>query len=307
MRADLPRRAGGAGHRHARGPRRSGRCGRCGPTAWRTPPPPARSTSTPSSTSLFANALPDEEVENWVNLVRKRDRCQAAGPGGGQRARERRGRSGRRCGSSATSPRGSSTSRREEAEGIRVSLLSYYISSQLPFVGIAKSYVTIRDIDAVLDHTIGHVAYPGRLGGKAAGMIVAQKILLPMLGERDPDFERHIAVPDTWYISSGVFSDFIDRNDFHVFHTHKYRTTGTRSTRSTSASAGLFETADLPAGRRWRSSATSSARSASTRSSCAPPATSRTASAWPSRASTSPCSSPTRAARMRGCPPSCAG
>ena len=111
----------------------------------------------------------------------------------------------------------------EEAEGIRVSLLSYWLSSQLPFVGIAKRWVTIRDLDAILDHTLGHLAYPGRLGGKAAGMIVAQRILLPLLEHRDPDFERHIAVPDTWYLSSGLFSDFVDRNGFHFFHSYKYQ------------------------------------------------------------------------------------
>lgn len=172
---------------------------------------------------LFADALPEEEAENWINLVRKRDRCQQLG---------------RVVASEHATPRAIWQALREfcdipkgelsispaEAEGIRVSLLSYYISSQLPFVGIAKSHVTIRDIDAILGHTVGHLAHPGRLGGKAAGMIVAEKILLPILGERDPDFAAHIAVPDTWYISSGVMSDFIDANRFYVFHTHKYRT-----------------------------------------------------------------------------------
>ncbi len=75
----------------------------------------------------------------------------------------------------------------------------------------------------MLGHTIGHVRYPGKLGGKAAGMIVAQKILLPILSQRDPEFEKYIAAPETWYVSSGVFSDFIDRNHFYGFHTHKYR------------------------------------------------------------------------------------
>ncbi len=171
---------------------------------------------------LFASTLSPDEVENHVNLVRKRDKCQELG----------------RVVSSdhATSqtiwqalrefcdiPKGELYISPEDAEGIRVSLLSYYISGQLPFIGIAKNHVTIRDIDTVLRNTIGHVKYPGKLGGKAAGMIVAQKILLPILSERDPEFETRIAVPDTWYITSGVFSDFIDRNHFYDFHTHKYR------------------------------------------------------------------------------------
>jgi hypothetical protein len=171
---------------------------------------------------LFASVFSPEEVENWVNLVRKRDRCQELGRvvSGEHASAEAIWRALREF---CDIPKGELYISREEAEGIRVALLSHYISSQLPFIGIAKNHVTIRDIDAVLGHTIGHVTYPGRLGGKAAGMIVAQKILLPILSERDPDFEKYIAVPDTWYISSGVMSDFIDRNHFYGFHTHKYR------------------------------------------------------------------------------------
>ena len=171
---------------------------------------------------FFANAMSAEEAENWVNLVRKRDRCQELGR---VVASEHANVEAiwRTLSEFCEIPKGELYISREEAEGIRVSLLSHYISSQLPFIGIAKNHVTIRDIHTVLGHTIGHVSYPGKLGGKAAGMIVAQKILLPILTDRDPDFEKYIAVPDTWYISSGVFSDFIDRNNFYGFHTHKYR------------------------------------------------------------------------------------
>ena len=170
----------------------------------------------------FAEWLSAEEVENYVNLVRKRDRCQELGRvlSGSHATAETVWRALKEF---CDIPKGEVYISPEEAEGIRVSLLSFYVSSQLPFLGIAKKYVTIRDVFSILEHTIGHVAYPGRLGGKAAGMIVAQKILLPILAEHDPDFERHIAAPDTWFISSGVFADFIDRNDFHLFHTHKYR------------------------------------------------------------------------------------
>jgi len=193
---------------------------------------------------MFASILTPEEVENWVNLVRKRDRCQELG---------------RAVSTEHTKPeviwkalrefcdipKGELYISREEAEGIRVALLSHYISSQLPFIGIAKNHVTIRDIDTVLEHTIGHVRYPGKLGGKSAGMIVAQKILLPILSERDPDFEKYITVPDTWYISSGVMSDFIDRNHFYGFHTHKYRDRDAIDEEYQRV-GGLFEKASFP-------------------------------------------------------------
>ncbi len=171
---------------------------------------------------LFASSLEPDEVENYVNLVRKRDKCQELGRvvASDHATSETIWRALREF---CDIPKGELYISREEAEGIRVSLLSHYISEQLPFIGIAKNHVTIRDVDTILDHTIGHVAYPGKLGGKAAGMIVAQKILLPILTEPDPEFEKRITVPDTWYITSGVFSDFIDRNHFYDFHTHKYR------------------------------------------------------------------------------------
>ncbi len=95
---------------------------------------------------LFASVLSPEEVENWVNLVRKRDRCQELG----------RVVSGEHASAEAIwkalhefcdIPKGELYISREEAEGIRVALLSHYISSQLPFIGIAKNHVTIRDID----------------------------------------------------------------------------------------------------------------------------------------------------------------
>src|SRR5271157_2842565 len=125
---------------------------------------------------LFASVLSPEEVENRVNLVRKRDRCQELGRvlAGEHASPEEVWRALREF---CDIPKGELFISREEAEGIRVALLSTYISSQLPFIGIAKSYVTIRDVDAILGHTIGHQS-SGRLGGKAAGMIVAEKILL---------------------------------------------------------------------------------------------------------------------------------
>ena len=194
---------------------------------------------------LFANVLSPEEVENWVNLVRKRDRCQELGRAvaGEHTSAAEIWRALREF---CDIPKGELYISREEAEGIRVALLSHYISSQLPFIGIAKNHVTIRDIDTVLGHTIGHVAYPGKLGGKSAGMIVAQKILLPILSERDPDFEKYIGVPDTWYISSGVMSDFIDRNHFYGFHTHKYRDRDAIDEEYRTV-GGLFEKASFPA------------------------------------------------------------
>ena len=54
-------------------------------------------------------------------------------------------------------------------------------------------------------------------------MILAHKILLPLLEKKDPELEEYIRVPDTWYLNSGVFSEFLDRNNLYLFHTFKYK------------------------------------------------------------------------------------
>jgi hypothetical protein len=169
-----------------------------------------------------ASSLSDNEIENYINLARKKDKCQELSLVVNQEQ--------------ATSleiynalrefceiPKGEVYISREEAEGIRVALIKHYISNQLPFIGLAKNHITIRDIENILQHCLWSRKNPGKLGGKAAGMILAQKVLLPILEERDPELEEYIRVPDTWFLNSGVFSEFLDRNNLQQFHTHKYK------------------------------------------------------------------------------------
>ncbi len=169
-----------------------------------------------------ASSLSDHEIENYINLARKKDKCQelsfvvnqeqATSLGIYNALRE-----------FCEIPKGEVYISQEEAEGIRVALIKHYISNQLPFIGLAKNHITIRDIEDILKHCLWSRKNPGKLGGKAAGMILAQKILLPILDERDPELEEYIRVPDTWFLNSGVFSEFLDRNNLHQFHTHKYK------------------------------------------------------------------------------------
>jgi hypothetical protein len=167
-------------------------------------------------------SLSDNEIENYINLARKKDKCQKLSFVVNQEQ--------------ATSleiynalrefceiPKGEVYISQEEAEGIRVALIKHYISNQLPFISLAKNHITIRDIHDVLQYSYWSRKSPGKLGGKAAGMILAQKILLPGLEKKDPELEKYIRVPDTWFLNSGVFSEFLDRNNLHQFHTHKYK------------------------------------------------------------------------------------
>jgi hypothetical protein len=169
-----------------------------------------------------AKYLKPNEIEDYINLARKKEKCQTLSMVANR--------------DQATSmevykalrefceiPKGEVYISREEAEGIRVALLTRFISSQLPFISLAKNHIVIRDIDSILQRTLWSRKRPGKLGGKSAGMILAQKILLPTLEKGDPELEEYIRVPETWYLNSGVFSEFLDRNNLYLFHTFKYK------------------------------------------------------------------------------------
>jgi hypothetical protein len=170
----------------------------------------------------FANNLSPNEIENYINLARKRDKCRTLSMVSGQENATSM-EIYRALGEFCDIPMGEVYISREEAEGIRVSLINHYISNQLPFISIAKNFITIRDIDGLVKRSLWSRRRPGRLGGKAAGMILAEKILLPTLDQRDPELEKYVRVPETWYLNSGVFAEFIDRNNLYLYHTHKYK------------------------------------------------------------------------------------
>ena len=169
-----------------------------------------------------AKNLSPGDIENYINLARKRDNAQTLSMlvNRDQASSEEIVRALREF---CDIPKGEVYISREEAEGIRVALISRFISNQLPFISLAKNYITIRDADAILQNTLFSRRRPGKLGGKAAGMILAHKILLPTLEQKDPELESMIRIPDTWHLNSGVFSEFLDRNNLYLFHTFKYK------------------------------------------------------------------------------------
>ncbi|MFI5340516.1 MAG: PEP/pyruvate-binding domain-containing protein [Candidatus Methylomirabilales bacterium] len=172
--------------------------------------------------TCVAQSLSPGDIENYINLARKKDNAQTLSilVNRDQASSEEIIKALREF---CAIPKGEVYISREEAEGIRVALISRFISNQLPFISLAKNYVTIRDTDGILQNTLFSRRRPGKLGGKAAGMILAHKILLPTLEKKDPELEKTVRVPDTWYLNSGVFSEFLDRNNLYLFHTFKYK------------------------------------------------------------------------------------
>ena len=103
---------------------------------------------------------------------------------------------------------------------IIVVLIKGMISDQLAFVGIARDYFTIDDLHEILERRIGR----GKIGGKAAGMLLAWKILqrhAEKIG--DQDLRDHLTIPESFYVGADVFYDFLLLNDLYEFMNQKYR------------------------------------------------------------------------------------
>ncbi|MFP5214115.1 MAG: PEP/pyruvate-binding domain-containing protein, partial [Acidobacteriota bacterium] len=170
----------------------------------------------------FASRFGPEEIENHINLARKNDAFHHL----------RRVVNTERASSQSIKqvlkefcaiPQGSMHISSNDAEAVRVALIHHFISDQLPFIGIAKNHITIRDVNDMMDNCVWNRRRGGRIGGKAAGMFLAYRIVLPRLEERDPELERYVAIPESFYFNSGILADFIDYNGFYSFHSQKYK------------------------------------------------------------------------------------
>ena len=110
---------------------------------------------------------------------------------------------------------------KEDVMGLRVSLLRHFISDQLEFLRVAKHHLTIRDMAPLVDTTIGSAAGHGRIGGKAAGMLLGYKILTETLTEKYGDLIR---IPESYYVRTDVFEDFLTLNGLMRYQHQKYKT-----------------------------------------------------------------------------------
>ena len=170
----------------------------------------------------LVNHFDDEEIDQYINLARKGDRLRnlikVVSTEGVTSLRIKKA-----LRDFCEIPEGTTFVPPSEAEGVRVALIHHFISNQLPFLGIAKHHITIRDIDEMVKHSYWSPRYPGRIGGKAAGLLLAYRIILPRLTERDPELDRYLAIPESYYFNSGIFSDFVDYNNLYELHTLKYK------------------------------------------------------------------------------------
>jgi len=99
---------------------------------------------------------------------------------------------------------------------IKVVLIKAMISDHLPYLAIAREWFDISDLKNIRNHRIGR----GKIGGKSAGVLLAERILCK---SADPDLQERIERPRSWFLGSDVFYQFSQLNGFLDFANQKYK------------------------------------------------------------------------------------
>ncbi len=106
-------------------------------------------------------------------------------------------------------------------KSVLVSLIYRFFTEQLEFINIAKNYIDIMDFYNLTEKTIFSPRSHGKVGGKSAGLFLAEKILKK--NKEHSDLFRNLKVPKTWYVTSDGLLSFISYNNLEDVIEQKYK------------------------------------------------------------------------------------
>jgi hypothetical protein len=99
---------------------------------------------------------------------------------------------------------------------LKVTLIRRMIRDQLPYINIAKHWLTISDLADIHQRRIGF----GRIGGKAAGMLLAGRILNEI---GDEVIKASVKVPESFFLGSDLMYIFMAMNGLMHWNDQKYK------------------------------------------------------------------------------------
>jgi hypothetical protein len=99
---------------------------------------------------------------------------------------------------------------------IKVVLIRTMISDQLAYLNIARRWFTVDDLKEIRRNKIGY----GKIGGKAAGMMLAYRILTEMA---PPHVKAAVRLPPSYFLASDVFYTFMSTNGLVHWSDQKYK------------------------------------------------------------------------------------
>ena len=111
-------------------------------------------------------------------------------------------------------------SQRDRAEArlreIKVVLIRTMISDQLAYINIAKDWFNVTDLIEINRRKLGQ----GKIGGKAAGMLLALRILTEVA---DEDIRSSLLIPESYFLGSDVMYSFMAMNNLMHWGDQKYK------------------------------------------------------------------------------------
>jgi hypothetical protein len=99
----------------------------------------------------------------------------------------------------------------------KVVLIRTLISDQLRYINIAKEWFTLSDLAEIRRRKIG----AGRIGGKAAGMLLAARVLKQVASD---ELKACLHTPESYFIGSDEMYTFMSINNLHHWNDQKYKT-----------------------------------------------------------------------------------
>ena len=99
---------------------------------------------------------------------------------------------------------------------IKVVLIRRMISDQLAYINVAKEWLTVSDLGEINRRKIGQ----GKIGGKAAGMLLALRILNDLAGD---EVKSHLQIPESYFLGSDVMYTYMAINDLIKWNDQKYK------------------------------------------------------------------------------------
>jgi predicted nucleotidyltransferase len=105
--------------------------------------------------------------------------------------------------------------------GVQVSLIRRFLSDQPQFIDNAIGFIEIDDFHDILDRILYSPESQGKLGGKSAGLFLAERVL-EKSGKESPHL-GNIKIPKTWYITSDGLLSFLTHNNLNEVVEQKYK------------------------------------------------------------------------------------
>jgi hypothetical protein len=99
---------------------------------------------------------------------------------------------------------------------IKVVLIKAMISDHLEYLAIARDWFDISDLQFIRGRRIGR----GKIGGKAAGVMLAEAILRKSCGA---ELRKTIRTPRSWFLGADVFYQFNQINGLFRYANQKYK------------------------------------------------------------------------------------